>query len=370
MASNATAVAAPRQEMISSAISFLQDPKVASSSVAQRIAFLESKGLTSGEIDEALGRSGVVGGNGPGAPPPQQHQQPYAYAQASQQPYGPRALYPPHMAQQQAGPSRDWRDWFIMAVVSGTIGYGVVALARKYLFPHLQPPNQTILESDRDALTAKYDEVAATLAELDAETRAVKEGLEQQKSAIDAELKQVESALEQLRSGERARKEEMERVGREVDAMKRELPKMFESSSASTATTLTELQNELKSLRSLLVSRTAINSNGTGGAGTAVGAGGANGVANGSRPGTGFSSPRTGNASPPPPPLGVGQSGSKPSIPAWQLAASEGEAAGSNSNSTTTTTSSSANASSSDSKTDKLSSSSSSETTKEGGYEV
>lgn len=209
--------------------------------------------------------------------------------------------------------------------------------SQRYLFPHLQPPNQTILESDRDALTAKYDEVAAALAQMDAETRAVKQGLEQQKTSIDAELQQVENALEQLRSGEKARKEDMDRIAREVDAMKREMPRMFESSSASTASTLTELQSELKSLRSLLVSRTAINNNSSSNGGsngipasasvpnTSSLAAGVNGSTNSSRPGTGFSSPRTGNSSPPPPPFGVGQSGAKPSIPAWQLAASETE---------------------------------------------
>lgn len=200
---------------------------------------------------------------------------------------------------------------------------------QRYLFPHLQPPNQTILESDRDALTAKYDEVAAMLAELDAETRAVKEGLERQKFVIEAELKQVEDAMQQLRSGEKVRKEEMERVAREVDSMKRDMPRMFESASASTATSLKELQNELKSLRSLLVSRTSINNGGGGSAGatlTSTGAVGGNHVPNGSRPGTGVSSPCTGNSSPAPPPFGVGQSGFKPSIPAWQLAASDSEA--------------------------------------------
>lgn len=135
MASSSSAVAGPpRQEMITSAISFLQDPKVGSSSIAQRIAFLESKGLTSQEIDEALRRSGLVGGgaNGGGAGgggggpmiqqgPPQYHQQ--------QQPYGQYG--PPGYGQQQSGlGGRDWRDWFIMAVVSGTLGYGVIALAR------------------------------------------------------------------------------------------------------------------------------------------------------------------------------------------------------------------------------------------------
>lgn len=113
----------PRQEMVQSAVSFLSDPKVHSSSVAQRIAFLESKGLSSQEIDEALRQVGLGGGGGGEANrgPANYSQQRSPYA-AVQQPYPPYA--------QQAGASRDWRDWFIMAVVSGAVGYGVIALAR------------------------------------------------------------------------------------------------------------------------------------------------------------------------------------------------------------------------------------------------
>ena len=46
-----------RQELIQNAILFLNDPKVASSSLTSRITFLEGKGLTEGEIHEALSRA-------------------------------------------------------------------------------------------------------------------------------------------------------------------------------------------------------------------------------------------------------------------------------------------------------------------------
>lgn len=109
--------------MVQSAVSFLSDPKVHSSSVAQRIAFLESKGLSSQEIDEALRQVGLGGGGGgePNRGPANYSQQRSPYAAVQQQ-------YPPYA--QQPAASRDWRDWFIMAVVSGAVGYGVIALAR------------------------------------------------------------------------------------------------------------------------------------------------------------------------------------------------------------------------------------------------
>lgn len=51
-------------ENISAAIKFLSDPKVQSAPLAKRIAFLESKGLSQSEIQEALAK---VNGNAPTA---------------------------------------------------------------------------------------------------------------------------------------------------------------------------------------------------------------------------------------------------------------------------------------------------------------
>jgi len=102
------AAGAPRADMIQSAVTFLGDPKVQDSPMSQRISFLESKGLTSHEIDVALGQAGHGG-----APMVR-----------------PGAAYPMMPAYPPIQSRRDWRDWFIMAVVSGTVGYGLIALAR------------------------------------------------------------------------------------------------------------------------------------------------------------------------------------------------------------------------------------------------
>lgn len=91
-----------RGALLSSAVSFLRDPSTASSPLAQRIAFLESKGLTPPEIEQALA---TASGNAPS---------PQGYAAAGR-------------AQEF---ERDWRDWFIMAVIGGTVGYVAVKLAK------------------------------------------------------------------------------------------------------------------------------------------------------------------------------------------------------------------------------------------------
>ena len=74
-----------REDLITNAISFLQDPSVASSPLETRRAFLQSKNLTSQEIDVALARTSSE----PAQPPPQS-----SYSQApTQQQYIPAQQY-------------------------------------------------------------------------------------------------------------------------------------------------------------------------------------------------------------------------------------------------------------------------------------
>jgi peroxin-14 len=304
-----------RPDMVSSAISFLKDAKVQQSTVSQRVSFLESKGLSPDEIDEALRQTGASGAitAGQAAQAGPSHS---VYPQQAQQQYGSPAMYYQNgYGQSQIPPQsrdRDWRDWFIMAVVSGTVGYGVIALARKYLFPHLQPPNQHILEEDRDALTAKYDEVAAQLAALDAETKAVKAGVEEQKEAIEKSIQEVEDTVKSLREADKRRADDMDTVKSEVDAMKDSLARMFEKTKEAQTASLTELQSELKSLKSLLVSRNSAAPQA--GLSSSVSAGGLAG-----RPYSPFGAPVTANTEEASPSF-TNTSSPRPSIPAWQLA--------------------------------------------------
>lgn len=240
----------PRSDMIASAVSFLEDPNVQSSPMSQRISFLESKGLSSQEIDIALGQVGRAAMG----PMGQRHNAGAAHAMAPTYPMMP--AYPPVRAR------RDWRDWFIMGVVSGTVGYGVIALARKYIYPHLQPPNQSVLEEEREALASKYDEVAVHLEELDQTTEAMSQGLATQRSAIEESVREVNEFVAESRAREEQRDKDLDQMKTDIESMREELAGMLDRSRKSSITALTDLQGELKSLRSLLVSRGGLSTPG------------------------------------------------------------------------------------------------------------
>ncbi|GAA5869264.1 hypothetical protein JCM1840_004339 [Sporobolomyces johnsonii] len=222
-----------RAPLVASAVSFLRDPSTSSSPLAQRIAFLESKGLSQPEIQHALAvaatHGGGVGGGG---------------AWGDQRRRGAMTEF-----------ERDWRDWFIMAVVGGGVGWLAVKLAKKFLLPHLQPPSESDLVASQRALEAKYDEAAALLSTLQASTDAVAQSLDEQRDKVEAELQEVRDAVREMREGEKRREEWSERIGREVDEMARKLPGLLDKHSSAQTTSLTELQSELKSLKSLLIAR-------------------------------------------------------------------------------------------------------------------
>ncbi|KDE05940.1 hypothetical protein MVLG_03752 [Microbotryum lychnidis-dioicae p1A1 Lamole] len=228
-----------RTALISSAVNFLRDPTTASSPLAQRIGFLESKGLTSQEIELALAQA-----NGSGSAPVGMGS---GMRIGGQQGVG--------MVAGRREYERDWRDWFIMAVVGGTVGYVAVKLTQKFIVPHLQPPSESELEAAQKALEAKYDEAAEMLLTLQQSTDALSQSLDEQKSAVENELEEVRKAVEEMREGEKRREEWSKKVGDQVDEVVRGLPGLLEKQASASAQSLTDLQTELKSLKSLLIAR-------------------------------------------------------------------------------------------------------------------
>lgn len=200
--------------------------------------FLEAKGLTGPEIEEAMKQAASH-------PQPAPPYQPYSA-------YGP-SLYP-------IPPQPwDWRDYFvrpsvrwtgsfhaltqITAVISGTVVYGAVSLfkvgrwpqisqrslftpSQRYMLPHLRPPTATAYEQDRDALTAQFDAAEALLREIQAETVSVRTAVEEQKEKVDQATKDVEAAVADMREGEARTRDEMREIRDEVGNIHDMLPKV------------------------------------------------------------------------------------------------------------------------------------------------
>ncbi|KAK9448835.1 peroxisomal membrane anchor protein conserved region-domain-containing protein [Limtongia smithiae] len=317
-----------REDLLTSAVTFLTDRKTADSPLTQRLQFLEAKGLSEVEILEALRRAGLSAG-GASSPttatattsvetiPAQAPQQPAAAAYAP-----PRPAYYPGQLLQSAGPPpvapRDWKDFFVMATATAGVSYGLYVLAKRYVLPLITPPTPAVLEADKDAITAEFDRTAQLLQQLQADTEALKDAEHQRMQALDSAVEDLHRVLQDAKEQLQSRDTEMRSLQAEIETVRSELPKYFERSAESHKKDLFDIQTEIKSLKQILSNRLRSS--------TVPTAPTASGPIPSSAPVNATTSIDTSNALP----VRISQRAippSRASIPAWQLAAVSKQAA-------------------------------------------
>jgi peroxin-14 len=249
-----------REELVNSAVTFLQDPSTANAPLDKRIQFLQSKNLTQEEIDLALARAGDEQQPAPPNassyyPPPQQQQNPYRRPP-------PQYGYKPYMEWQPPPPELpklDWRDWFIMATVVGGASFGLYTLANRYIKPLIAPPTPPQLEQDKAAIDEQFSRAFALLDTLSNDTSALKQAEEARTQRLDTALAEVESVIAELKSASRRREDESRRISEEVRGLKDGIPKAIDSVREGSEKRLKELGKELGSLKLLMGNRFGTN---------------------------------------------------------------------------------------------------------------
>ncbi|KAI9738962.1 MAG: peroxisomal membrane protein pex14 [Claussenomyces sp. TS43310] len=241
-----------REELVASAVTFLQDPSVSASPIENRISFLQSKNLTQEEVDLALARA-----SGENAPPVSfsnyaPHQQ---VARPAQPGFGGYSQYQWQQPAPPEPPRRDWRDWFIMATVMGGVGYGLYFVAKRYVVPLIAPPTPAQLEQDKASIDASFEKAFALLDQLATDTEALKSSEEARTERLDTALSEVESVIGELKTASKRREEDSRRVNDEILAIKNLIPKAMDGQKEMTELRLTELSTELKSLKKLMGQR-------------------------------------------------------------------------------------------------------------------
>lgn len=350
-----------REELVASAAKFLLDPSVAGSPIEKRIAFLQAKNLTPEEVNAALARVGPEPAPGQVAaasvaPPSSISQQPPYYAQYAQ----PSHQYPAYAWQPppQEVPRRDWRDWFIMATVVSGVSYGLYTLGKRYVYPLVAPPTPERLEQDKKSIDEQFEKTFTLVDQLAKDTEALKAAEQERKERLDTALGELESALVELKSANRKRDDEAQIVRDELQGLKDSIPRALGNQKDLTDRRLQEVNAELKSLKTLITQRmnptatsTSVNNylRPSSGTTTPAPATGANDNANASSTGKDRAASmadeqpakREDQATPAaasssfgrssPFSSGMATTGTKASIPAWQLAMSKNAASSSSS---------------------------------------
>ncbi|KAI1416577.1 peroxisomal membrane anchor protein conserved region-domain-containing protein [Hypoxylon sp. FL1857] len=238
-----------REEVVASAVAFLQDPNVASSPTENKLSFLRSKNLTQEEIDAAFARSGSPTNSYPSPSPSPRSSAPVQQQQYYQtQPYGWQAPPP-------EPPKRDWRDWFIMATVMGGVGYGLYFISKRYLYPLVSPPTPEKLEQDIATVDEQFEKAFATLEQLTKDTDELKASERERTEKLDKVLEELETFMRDTKSASRRHDDETDRLREEMKALKGVIPKSMAANKDFTDNRLKEISNEVKSLKALISQR-------------------------------------------------------------------------------------------------------------------
>lgn len=222
-AANATpAAVAVREDYVQNAVKFLSHPKVRGSPVLYRRSFLEKKGLTKDEIDEAFRRvpdpQPSATATAAASPSPSQHPNNQNHSSTVVQPYAPRQPATPAgsiiVATQ---PKFSWYRAFVAAGLLLGFGVSAAVFVKKLLLPRLKSwIRKVVAEGDENEgrqIKSKIDEetaeavkasasavsaIAKTNQELLASKDEEKKILVTLTQALDSQAKELKSLCESL----------------------------------------------------------------------------------------------------------------------------------------------------------------------------
>ncbi|XP_039657245.1 peroxisomal membrane protein PEX14 isoform X1 [Perca fluviatilis] len=206
------AAAPPREALITTAVKFLQNPKVRQSPLATRKAFLKKKGLTDEEVNLSILRSGSTEEILPLSPVGPPH--PLHATQLALAPHSPAGYR--------------WRDYGALTIIMVGIAFGFHQLYKKYIFPLIMGSRE-----DKKHLQRMETNIAAMSGTL---TQTVNQ-LQQTLVSVQELLIQQQQRIQEL-SQELAAAEASSSTNRVLDNQ-----------------TVGELKAEIVSLKGLLLSR-------------------------------------------------------------------------------------------------------------------
>lgn len=239
-----------RQDMVDNAVSFLSDSSVTDISLAKKIQFLESKGMTNAEIQHAL--SLVQNGNSyqsPQSPPnvtgntglplsvPQLPQgvqmNPYQYY-APPPPPAPRTL--------------DWKDYLIMGTTTAGLLYGTYQVVSRYILPKVVPPSKSKLDEDKDAMEREFQRVEAILQKIETDQNQFIDRQEEKSKLIDEALIEVDAIVKATNEKNLRNEETLKYLKLEIDSIKTTLMKNLEAQKSTISSELEQLEKKTDSL--------------------------------------------------------------------------------------------------------------------------
>ncbi|XP_070560636.1 peroxisomal membrane protein PEX14-like [Ptychodera flava] len=180
-----------REDMIETAVKFLQNPKVRQSAFAQRKLFLQKKGLTQEEIDAAIKRSGTASDETNPLPKPQPPSVPPPQPGMVVQPGALVPAVPPVVLPPPQSPWAKWRDFIAVAVIVSGATYGIIKFFKAYIGPLLQSRKEEREKLQR--IEASVDELNSNISETMGELKTTLASLKEVMSEHSQQIQEMNS---------------------------------------------------------------------------------------------------------------------------------------------------------------------------------
>lgn len=238
---------AVRDDLVSNAVDFLRDPKVADAPLEKKIEFLKQKDLTEDEINLAISTAQQVS-----APPAGSTKSTAPSAAPAVAPE--QKIYTPLPPQL---PDRDWKDYFIMATATVGITYGIYQVTKNYLLPKILPESKENLARDKQEISDEFLKLENLLADISKNNQTLQQNETDKTAKLDSVIEDIDGLI--AKANERAEKYEAENkmLRIEIENLRNMFDKFTENNEVLVKNELLKLNNELKSLESLIKNKSS-----------------------------------------------------------------------------------------------------------------
>ncbi|KAH3665674.1 hypothetical protein OGAPHI_003862 [Ogataea philodendri] len=224
-----------RADLVASAAEFLLDKSIADSPLAKKIEFLESKGLTQVEVEEALQKARL------------------SSSTTSQQPVSASAPPPPPIPDYYRSapplPERDWKDYFIMATATAGVSYAMYQIIKRYVVPRVLPPSKTLLEQDKASIDQEFQRVESLLEKFEADQKEFFEEQKAKSSKIDETLHEIDEIISKTNEKNLNNEETLKYLKLEIENIKTTLLKTLDGQKATLNAELSSMEKQIQDIK-------------------------------------------------------------------------------------------------------------------------
>lgn len=243
------------EELLSSAVSFLKDPGVASSPLNKKIEFLQSKGLNEQEIEEAMKRANSSEETTSATSTANAPMTYRAAVQGLNQIQSQSSLPYDYYAVAPQVPERSWKDYFIMATATAGVTYGLYQVFTRYLLPTIIPPGQSRVDEDKEKIDEEFIKIDKVLEQMALEQKEIKDANESKLREIDDVITSVNDFLTRYNKDKLKFDDDLRLMKLEVDSLQNTIEKNLKLTKENLHSDLEDIVDELSSLKNLIKAR-------------------------------------------------------------------------------------------------------------------